>query len=184
MPWAVPTPNYLFISPFLPPTHTIVATQLIASSTSWGVNMAGNLISISLGPGIFSLLWKCHISEHSPTRRAETGGNFGQLELPYTVIAPRAWDYTTFSFIVRKSFQENQTYLDKVRTCIVKYTLAVKRFRDYSVKLSERRCCFSRSKEKPRCLRVIYMLCLILILLCSSPQQHQEWIIITLKRQG
>lgn len=49
--------------------------------------MAGNLISISLGPGIFSLLWKCHISEHSPTRRAETGGNFGQLELPYTVIA-------------------------------------------------------------------------------------------------
>lgn len=131
--------------------------------------MSGNLISVSPGPVNFHLLgsWKSHVSEHNPTSRAETGGNIGRLELPYTIIAPRAWDYTTLSFTVRKSFQENQTYLDKVRTWVVKYTPAVKRFRDYSVELSEKS--FQSIKGETPVLRVIYMLCLILLWYCFAP---------------
>jgi len=79
-----------------------------------------------------------------------TGMDVGQLEFPYAVIATRARDGTTFSLTVRKSFQENQTYLDMVRTHVVKYTPNMKRFREDSVKLSERNHCFSRSKEKPQ----------------------------------
>lgn len=166
-------PNCLFISPFLPPTHTHTCSNTTLSKLHksrsrhvWKPNFSPTR------PSKFSLPWKCRVSEHSPTSNAGTGGNIGQLELPYTIIAPTAWDYTPFSLAVRKSFQESQTYLDKVRACVVKYTPAVKRFRDCSVKLSERSHFFSRSKEKPQCLRVVYMLCLILLSLCSSPEQH------------